>query len=128
LVGALLAASVTVAAVRAPARAAAPPPVHHVFVYVMENTSFADVVGSKNAPYLNALLKKGTLLTNYEATGHASLDNYIAMTSGQPPNPATSGDCAFYGSPLCIQDVPNIADQLEAKGLTWKGYMDSMPK
>jgi hypothetical protein len=94
---------------------------------VMENTSFDDVIGNKDAPYLNALAKKYALLANYEATGHASLDNYLAMTSGQRPNPATSGDCFFYGSPLCIQDVPNVADQLEAKKLSWKGYLDAMP-
>lgn len=103
-------------------------PVRRVFVYVMENTSYGDVVGNKDAPYLNSLISKYALAANYTATGHASLDNYIAMTSGQLPNPATSGDCFFYGSPLCIQDVPNIADQLEAKRLTWRGYMDSMPR
>jgi phospholipase C len=103
-------------------------PVRHVFVYVMENTSFNDVFGSKDAPYLNSLVQRYALATDYTATGHASLDNYIAMTSGQAPNPATSGDCFFYGTPFCIQDVPNIADQLEAKKLTWKGYMDSMPR
>jgi hypothetical protein len=103
-------------------------PVHRVFVYVMENTSFNDVLGSPDAPYLNSLVKRYALATDYTATGHASLDNYLAMTSGQPPNPATSGDCFFYGSPLCLQDVPNIADQLEAKGRSWKGYMDSMPR
>jgi hypothetical protein len=103
-------------------------PVHRVFVYVMENTSFDDVVGSPDAPYLNSLVKRYALATSYYATGHASLGNYLAMTSGQPPNPATMSDCFFYGSPLCIQDVPNVADQLEARGLGWKGYMDSMPR
>ena len=102
-------------------------PVRRVFVYVMENTSYNDVVGNKDAPYLNGLIKKYALATNFTATGHASLDNYIAMTSGQPPNPATSGDCFFYGSPLCIQDVPSIADQMEQAGRDWRGYMDAMP-
>ena len=35
------------------------------------------------------LTKKGQLLTNYYAIGHFSLDNYIAMISGQSPNPDT---------------------------------------
>jgi hypothetical protein len=107
----------------------AKPPIKRVFVYVMENTSYDKVVGNtKEAPYLNALIKQFALATNYTGTGHASLDNYIAMTSGQPPNPATMGDCFFYGTPFCLQDVPNIADQLEAAKLTWKGYMDSMER
>jgi hypothetical protein len=121
-------ALVTPFAANAAPRPVKPGPVRRVFVYVMENTSFNDVVGSKDAPFLNGLIKKYALATSYTATGHASLDNYLAMTSGQRPNPATSGDCFFYGSPLCIQDVPNIADQLEAKGRSWKGYMDSMPR
>jgi hypothetical protein len=103
-------------------------PVRRVFVYVMENTSFNDVVGSPDAPYLNSLVKRYALATSYTATSHASLGNYLAMTSGQPPNPAIASDCFFYGGPLCIQDVPNIADQLEAKHRTWRGYMDSMPR
>jgi hypothetical protein len=103
-----------------------PTPISHVFIYVMENTNYADVYKSKEAPYLNSLIEKYAFATHYQATGHASLDNYIAMTSGQPPNPATSGDCLFYGTPFCIQDVDNIADQLEAAGYTWKGYMDAM--
>src|SRR4051812_11291745 len=94
----------------------------------MENTSYKDVVGNPDAPYLNALIKRFTLATNYNAAGHASLDNYVAMTSGQKPNPGTMGDCFFYGSPLCLQSVPNIADQLEAAHFNWKGYMDSMPE
>jgi hypothetical protein len=103
------------------------PPVRRVFVYVMENMSYDAVVGSTNAPYLNSLVKKYALATNYSATGHASLDNYIAMTSGQPPNPATAEDCPVYGSPLCLQDVDNIGDQMEAAHRSWRAYLDAMP-
>ncbi|MEA2486958.1 MAG: hypothetical protein QOF16_612 [Actinomycetota bacterium] len=112
-----------------PAEAADPPgthPVDHVFVYVMENTSYKTVVGNKDAPYLNRLISKGALATNYFGTGHVSLDNYLAMTSGVPPNPMTTSDCFIYLTALCVQDATNIADQLEAKGYSWKGYMDSM--
>ena len=125
----MLAAAALAAAVPAPASGAPKRvPVHRVFVYVMENTSYDEVVGNPDAPYLNALVKKGALATRYTATSHASLGNYIAMTSGRMPNPGTTSDCIFYGTPLCLQDVPNVADQLEAAGRTWRGYMDSMPK
>ena len=113
-----------------PVRASAttsPTHIDHVFVYVLENTSYSDVVGNPQAPYLNSLTKQFVLATNYTATGHESLDNYIAMTSGQRPNPLTMADCPIYGTPLCIMNVKNIGDQLEAKHFTWKGYMDSMP-
>ena len=116
------------AIIPAATNADAKPQVKRVFVYVMENTSYDDVVGSKDAPYLNSLIKRFALATDYVGTGHASLGNYIAMTSGRPPNPATMADCLVYGTSLCIQDVDNIADQLERTGRTWKGYMDSMPR
>jgi hypothetical protein len=46
------------------------------------------------ATYLNGtLVPKGELLENYYATGHVSLDNYIAEISGQAPTPLTDSDC-----------------------------------
>jgi phospholipase C len=119
----LICAAILPAATRADAK----PTIKRVFVYVMENTSYDSVVGNPEAPYLNSLINRFALATNYVGTGHASLGNYIAMTSGQPPNPATMADCLVYATSLCIQDVDNIADQLQKTGRTWKGYMDSMP-
>jgi hypothetical protein len=59
----------------------------------LENESYGDTFGNP-ASYLNSVLKpQGELLQNYYATGHVSLDNYIAQVSGQAPNPSTSDDC-----------------------------------
>ena len=50
------------------------------------------------ATYLNGtLVPKGELLENYYATGHVSLDNYIAEISGQAPTPLTDSDCNLTG-------------------------------
>ena len=67
-----------------------------MWTIVLENsgvyTSFG--LGQVAAPYLARTLPlEGAFLPNYYGTGHSSLDNYIAMTSGQGPNPATQGDC-----------------------------------
>jgi hypothetical protein len=123
---------------------AAPPPISHVFVLVLENHNYDDVFGPQSkAPYLaQTLVGKGQLLTHYYGIGHASLDNYIAMISGQSPNPQTQADCQIFtdftpgtigadGQALgsgCVYPatVKTVADQLEAKGLTWKGYMEDM--
>jgi hypothetical protein len=123
---------------------AAPPPIRHVFVIVLENKSFDTTFGPGSpAPYLSqTLTQQGQLLRQYYAIGHASLDNYIAMVSGQGPNIATQADCFFYtgfrpavltsdGQYLgqgCVYPAPvkTIADQLTAAGLTWKGYMQDM--
>jgi hypothetical protein len=117
----------------------------HVFVIVLENKSFDETFGPNSpAPYLSkTLTAQGELLTQYYATGHASLDNYISMISGQAPNSDTQGDCQFYtdfiGLPGldsdgqavgqgCVypSDVKTIANQLENRGLTWAGYMEDM--
>src|SRR5690348_17979785 len=60
-------------------------PIRHVFVIVLENEPF-EVTFNENsiAPYLaHELPRQGALLSNYYAIGHLSLDNYIAMISGQ---------------------------------------------
>jgi hypothetical protein len=43
------------------------------------------------------LRPEGELLQNYYATGHNSLDNYIAQVSGQAPTEDTQADCADNG-------------------------------
>src|SRR3954453_1689311 len=123
---------------------AAPPPIKHVFEIVLENKDYTDTFGpASKAPYLSkTLVSQGQLLPRYYGIGHESLDNYIAMVSGQGPNPQTQADCQFFteflpgmigadGQALgqgCVfpATVKTVADQLEAKGLTWKGYMESM--
>ncbi len=99
----------------------------HVWIFVFENTSYADVTAA-SMPYFTQQARAGVTLSQMYAVGHASLDNYIAMTSGYQPNGTTQADCFQYN---CVYDRgadDNIANQLEAAGLTWKGYMDSAPK
>lgn len=118
--------------------------VGHVFVINLENESYAQTWGADSpATYLNStLVPKGTLLTQYFGIGHASLPNYLAQISGQAPSPATQLDCleltefvstgtAELGQEKgdgCVYpaSVKTVADQLDAKGLTWKGYMEDM--
>lgn len=130
----------------AAAQAGEPGFIRHVFLIVLENQTF-DVTFSKSspAPYLaKTLREQGALLRNYYGIGHSSLDNYIALISGQAPNEQTQGDCPTVtefqlskpglnglGQALgtgCLYPamVPSLPDQLEAAGLTWMGYMEDM--
>jgi hypothetical protein len=79
-------------------RAARRPPIRHVFVLVLENESFEQTFGATSpAPYLaHTLPAQGALLRNYYGIGHMSLDNYIALISGQAPNRATQLDCSTF--------------------------------
>jgi hypothetical protein len=106
------------------------PRLGHVFTIVLENTSYEDVVstsGRAAMPFLTGLTARGVTLDAMFATGHVSLDNYIALTSGQPPNALTSADCFQYN---CVYQHPhdkNVGDQLQAHDLSWKAYMEGMP-
>jgi len=91
-----------------------------VIVVVEENHSIGQIIGSPQAPFLNRLAAKGTLLTSYFAITHPSLPNYIAMVSG-----GTQGITSDCGG--CNVDAPNLADQLEAAGISWKAYMEDLP-
>jgi hypothetical protein len=88
----------------------------HVFVIMMENTSYTSLIGNSNAPWINSMATTSRLATNYTGVTHPSQPNYIAATSG-----STNG--VSDDSTVTI-DVPNIIDQLEAKGKKWKaGYL-----
>ena len=120
------------------------PPIRHVFLITLENKNYSDTFGADSeAPYMADTLKaEGALLTEYYGTGHNSLDNYIAMMSGQASTPQTSNDCNVFadfrqtgtapdGQAVgqgCVYPagVETLANQLMAAGLTWKGYMEDM--
>ncbi len=117
--------------------------IRHVFVIVLENESYAATFGTpSNDPYLaSTLVGEGALLPNFYGTGHASLDNYVAMISGQPPTTDTQADCGQFVDIAgslgpggietgngCIYppDVQTIGTQLDSAHFTWKAYMQDM--
>ncbi len=110
------------------------PAYSHVVVLILENEDETATFGPGSpATYLRSLVARGAFADEYYATGHASLDNYIAMTSGQAANPATAEDCLGINLHTCaaaqqLQDNGrNIADQLEESGLSWRQYSDGTP-
>jgi phosphatidylinositol-3-phosphatase len=120
------------------------PRIKHVFVIVLENEGFDVTFGpASKALFLSkTLVSEGVLLNQYFGTGHVSLDNYVAMLSGQAATPQTRSDCTVYADfvqtgltldgqaigtgcvyPATIKTLP---DQLTAAGKTWRGYMEDM--
>ena len=89
----------------------------HVFVIMMENTGYASLIGNPNAPWINQAAQKYGLATSYFGVTHPSQPNYIAATSGSTNGVTSDNDVTI--------NVPNIVDQLEAHGKTWKAYMQS---
>ena len=121
----------TVAGAEAPvARGAAPtapfPHMDHVFVIMMENSSYSSLLSSSNTStsYIQQLAATNGLAADYYGVTHVSTPNYIAAVSGNTwgsnsddPNQVPAG--AF--------NHVNLADQLDRAGVSWKGYMQSLP-
>jgi phosphatidylinositol-3-phosphatase len=129
----------------------------HVFLIVMENHGKGEILGNTvDAPFINDLARRSTVLGNYYGVTHPSLPNYLALVSGSFQG--IWDDCKAGASVTCAPEefVPgsgdatdgsyltsaqlasasaqphwfagsNIVDQLEAKGLAWKAYLQSMP-
>src|SRR6202165_6265391 len=87
----------------------------HVFVIVMENRSYSQVIDS---PYIAQLAARYGVATNYHSVSSPSLPNYLALTSGD-----TWGinDNEFHRLP-----AGGLGAQLSDAGIEWRAYMESM--
>lgn len=54
----------------------------HVFVIMMENHGYSQIIGNPNAPFTNRLAQQANLATNYFAVAHPSLNNYLEVVGG----------------------------------------------
>jgi phospholipase C len=87
----------------------------HVFVIVMENRSYNQVIDS---PYIAQLAAKYGVATNYHSVSSPSLPNYLALTSGD-----TWGinDNEFHRLP-----AGGLGAQLSDASVEWRAYMEGM--
>jgi hypothetical protein len=58
------------------------PHLDHVWVIMMENHSYSQVLNNPNAPYINLLASVANQATNYFAIAHPSLTNYLEVVGG----------------------------------------------
>jgi hypothetical protein len=58
------------------------PHLDHVFVIMMENHGYSQIINNPNAPFINRLAKSANLAGNYFAIGHPSLTNYLEVVGG----------------------------------------------
>ena len=117
----------------------------HVFVIALTAPNFRAAFGQGSvARYLNGTLRhRGVLLSGYRTLGASDLPDYLAMVSGQAPNPDTRSDCTTYAefatqaAPLASGQVPGagcvypntvltIGDQVTADGKQWRAYLAGM--
>jgi acid phosphatase len=107
---------------------AAPPTFRHVVVVMLENRSYANVAGSRNAPYVN-----GTLMPRY-ATGtqlyvttHNSPAAYFMLSAGKRYEKGDggwwAGTCGT-ATAKCSTSDDSVFSQIGAAGKSWRVYSE----
>jgi hypothetical protein len=97
-----------------PDPSAAPDP-SHVFVIILENRSYSQVIGSG---YVAQLAAQYGVASNYHGVSHPSLPNYLALTSGSTWGVADDG---WHNLP-----AGGLGAQLTTAGVEWRAYMEGM--
>ncbi len=92
---------------------------NHVYIVAEENRSYERIVGSASMPYLNSLLAKGAVATQFYSNMHGSLENYLIVTSGQY--------LTHNNDTLAVFNVDNIERHLLTNGKTFKSYAQTLP-
>lgn len=95
-----------------------PPRFEHVFLIVLENREYDP---GQDPPFLTGLARAGAASVNYYAVTHPSLPNYLALISGR-----TFGITSDSTSVTLKGET--VVGQLEQVGMSWKAYMEGMPK
>jgi hypothetical protein len=93
----------------------------HIAVVLMENEEYGDIIGSRSTPYINALARRYALASSMFSIAHPSLPNYLALTGGATFG--VSNDCTD-----CNVAATSIVDQLQAAHISWKAYMEDLPR
>ncbi len=94
--------------------------IKHIFLIVMENKSYYQIINNPSAPFINNLAKNNFLTTNYSGVTHPSLPNYLSLIGANTFG--IHSDCNN-----CSVNAKNLIDLLEEKNITWKAYMENMP-
>src|SRR5215472_9679121 len=97
------------------------PRYNHVFLVIMENEGYQQVIGNPYAPIINALARDYGLATNYRGVADPSEPNYVAMLGGDFFGISSDDPYWFQGNtvPANADGSPtNLMSQLEQAGLT----------
>jgi phosphatidylinositol-3-phosphatase len=91
------------------------PHLDHVFVIMMENHGYQQIIGNPNEPYLNSLIQNGKVnfATNYFAVGHPSLTNYLEIVGGSNFG-IRSDNSPDWGNTTCQPNI--VAKTVNADG------------
>ena len=107
---------------RANASDSALPQYDKVVVVIEENTSYQQLIGNTNAPYLNDLIRHGALLSQSYGAEHPSEPNYLDLYSGADQNIYDDSHPVY--NPF---SEPNLGAQLLHHGMTFATFSEDLP-
>ena len=104
------------------AQAAGPqlPQPAHVVLVIEENRAFEEIMSAKDAPYIDALVRQGALLTQSYAVAHPSEPNYVALFSGDTQG-VTDDSCPHSYT------APELATALAERHAGFAIYSEDLP-
>ncbi len=102
----------------------------HIVIVVEENKDYQEIIGNASAPYINDVLKKeGASFSRMYGEEHFSQGNYYWMFSGDNQNigfiDQVPSETNHFDYPF---KTANMGEQLIKKGLSFKGYSESLPE
>jgi hypothetical protein len=107
------------------ATAPRPRAIKTVFVVMMENTDWAAIHGSPDAPYINnVLLPRYAHAENYRSGNHPSLPNYMSLEAAD--NLGMSNGLA-QPSTVALETTDHLSSYLHRAGVTWRNYHENLP-
>jgi len=80
------------------------PKLDHVFVIMMENHGFSQIINNPNAPFINQYVKDANLATNYFAVAHPSLTNHLEIVGGSNFGVLTDSDPDWHDA-HCLNNL-----------------------
>ena len=80
------------------------PHLDHVFVLMMENHGYAQIVNNPQMPFTNEYLKKANAATNYFAVANPSLTNYLEVVGGSNFG-VTNDNSPDWHSSTCVTNL-----------------------
>lgn len=86
------------------------PHLDHVYLVMMENHGYSQLLGNPNAPYINHMARTANLASNYFAIAHPSLTNYLEIVGGSNFGVLNDNSPAWHDS-TC---TPNLASGIAA--------------
>jgi hypothetical protein len=99
-----------------------PSRIDHVFLIVLENNGFSDVIGNPAAPNLNSYAQRFGVATEYYGVNGTSEPNYVGLLGGSTAR--VTSDNAYWTQKV---KGPSLISELDGAGIGWKAYLESLP-